>query len=804
MTRAPRLEQWVFWASFLFIFAFGVLQLAASVSWLHRTVPGFSMHHEGTVDPLLPGRWTGAGAGIQVGDRIVGMNGVPLASAADAYGRVAALPPGTPVTYDVVRADGSRLRRTVSTMRFEWRDWAGIPVLFWLVGMVHLLIGALVSSLKPGDPVARAHLWYCWLMAVYFLGVFDTFSTHGALSLLSLFAQGLLGAAALHLASLLPRPLPVAERRPWLRSLNWALGLATAVGTVAGYYYGYLFGSIKVILASAMVGGLALPLAALWASTSPASSGLERSQSRIILWGSVWAFLPSVVLMMLGIVLGSIPLDVPELAFVGLLLFPAAIGYAIARHRLFELDEVVLRTITYALLSGVLVAAYFLLTGALRSLWGSQPELVDVLVTALIAIAFAPLRDWIKARVNAVFFRTEYDLTRTVADFARMARQTLDRTELVSAFASLLQSALQPSYLVLLTRRESGPLALELATGEAGPEELSLEEPHLQALIRSERAIALGADLGLPFPDGLWLPLTLKGELHGCLIVGPRKSGLPYRSQARRLLASLGQQLALWLQNAQLVDQVIRQTKELEQIEALKQADRLKDEFLSIISHELRTPISIIKGFGSVLKVELDGRVTDQHHYYLDKMLSATGMLSYLVNDLLDMSRIRAGKLRLNPDALLFREVVEEVSGSLGPMASERGQVIVPDIPDDLPRVYGDRQRIAQVLANLLSNALKFSPDGGTIWVEARAEAGELLCEVRDEGCGIEPEDLPKLFQRFTQLDMTATRQTGGTGLGLSISKSLIEAQRGRIGVLSTPGRGSTFWFTLPLVSNDD
>ncbi|HEY9765525.1 MAG TPA: ATP-binding protein, partial [Chroococcales cyanobacterium] len=236
-----------------------------------------------------------------------------------------------------------------------------------------------------------------------------------------------------------------------------------------------------------------------------------------------------------------------------------------------------------------------------------------------------------------------------------------------------------------------------------------------------------------------------------------------------------------------------------EQIAALKQADILKDQFLSILSHELRTPINVVTGFGSILDDEIAGPLNEKQHDFLQKMLASADSLLLLVNDLLDMSRIQVGKFSISPLPMDFSEIAEGVIENLKPLAEKKGQKLLNLVPAELPTVTADDQRIAQVLNNLVGNAIKFTPPGGEISVKARIEGSFLFCEVEDNGPGIPPEDQKKLFTPFTQLDMSSTRRAGGTGLGLSIAKAIVTAHGGSIGVKSEVGKGSKFWFTLPL-----
>ncbi len=277
-----------------------------------------------------------------------------------------------------------------------------------------------------------------------------------------------------------------------------------------------------------------------------------------------------------------------------------------------------------------------------------------------------------------------------------------------------------------------------------------------------------------------------------------RKDGTPFWADA--VITALRDEHGNLLGYAKVTrDLTEREQLQRERIEALKEANKLKNQFISILSHELRTPINAITGFGSILDDEVVGPLTEIQHAYLQKMLAGADTLLSLVNDLLDMSRIQAGKFSLNPKPMAFRDLVKDVLSALRPLAESKHQSLMDDVPDDLPELVADPQRIRQVLLNLVSNAIKFTPAEGTIQVRAHLEPDAICCEVQDTGIGIAPPDVPKLFQPFTQLDMTSTRVAGGTGLGLTISKSLVEAHHGQIGVESKPGKGSTFWFTLPL-----
>jgi signal transduction histidine kinase len=203
-------------------------------------------------------------------------------------------------------------------------------------------------------------------------------------------------------------------------------------------------------------------------------------------------------------------------------------------------------------------------------------------------------------------------------------------------------------------------------------------------------------------------------------------------------------------------------------------------------------------GFSSVLEDELVGPVNDTQREYLLKILSGSDRMLHLVNDLLDFAKIQAGRLDISIGAASYAPLVEEVVSTLRPLADAKGITLEADVQvSDMAQI--DEMRVIQILTNLTSNAIKFTPVNGRVSLRAFIKGPEVITQVFDSGIGIAPEDIAKLFQRFQQVDMSTTRRVGGTGLGLSITKALVEAHGGQVGVLSEVGSGSTFWFTLPL-----
>ncbi len=315
--------------------------------------------------------------------------------------------------------------------------------------------------------------------------------------------------------------------------------------------------------------------------------------------------------------------------------------------------------------------------------------------------------------------------------------------------------------------------------------------------------------LTAPMPQGLVLvPLRSGAKLVGVLGVVP---GAQFGPDERAALEQAAPNLAIACDRGlahhntrRLAIEVRSTAKRLEQLNTdLDAAMKSKDQFLSNISHELRTPLNSIIGFTDLLLTEdLGAPLSAQQRDFLETVARNGRQLLQLINELLDLQRIAAGRMELHPESIELGGLLAEAAGNVQTQVQQhRHALVVTPPPPDL-RVHADRGRVRQVLLNLLSNAIKFTPDGGRITVAVatvNGGAGDFArIAVTDTGIGIAPEDQPKLFTEFSQLDASASRKYEGTGLGLALSRRLVEMQGGAIGVESVIGKGSTFWFTLP------
>jgi signal transduction histidine kinase len=305
--------------------------------------------------------------------------------------------------------------------------------------------------------------------------------------------------------------------------------------------------------------------------------------------------------------------------------------------------------------------------------------------------------------------------------------------------------------------------------------------------------------LGMRGPGAIFIaPMRARGRTLGTVTM-TRVPERAFTEADTQLAQDLADRAALAIDNAKLYahleERVAERTAELEAAnDRLRELDRLKGNFVNSVSHELRTPLTTIMGYAEFLEDGVAGPLTEEQRGFVQQIEASTGRLQRLVDDLLDFARIDAGTFTLRREPRDLCALLEAVAASLRPMVDESRLQLSLSCASEPCIASVDAQRLEQVLTNLVTNATKFTPAGGTISATVRREGEWVRVEVRDTGVGIAPEDLPRLFQRFSQLD----HLKGGTGLGLSISRALVEAHGGRMGVTSAPGEGSCFWFTLP------
>jgi signal transduction histidine kinase len=299
-------------------------------------------------------------------------------------------------------------------------------------------------------------------------------------------------------------------------------------------------------------------------------------------------------------------------------------------------------------------------------------------------------------------------------------------------------------------------------------------------------------------PDDRSGRATVTQDVIGVIYTDSSQATRPIGDVIRELVESIAIHAAISIENFLLRQEEMEHRLMEKEMEKLREIDRLKSDFVSHVSHELRTPLTAIKGSLDNMLDGLTGDLAEKQVRYLQRMKSNTNHLVRLINDLLDLSRIEAGQIALNPRPVALAPLVAEVCDSLRPLAMAKQITLAAEAPDGLT-VMADRDRLTQILLNLAGNALKFTPSGGRVAVRADSAGDVVRIAVADNGAGLDPREQSRIFERFYQAKSADGGPTLGTGLGLSITKSLVELHGGGIAVESTVGGGSTFTVTLPV-----
>jgi signal transduction histidine kinase/DNA-binding response OmpR family regulator len=404
----------------------------------------------------------------------------------------------------------------------------------------------------------------------------------------------------------------------------------------------------------------------------------------------------------------------------------------------------------------------------------------------------------------------------TAAEIARDTTSTLSQDILLSRIVNLLKDRFGFYHCSIFLLNESNQFAIiEESTGEAG--KLMKQNKHKLAvgsksvigscLASGQPIIVNDSNLSpvfLPNPllpdtrSEMGIPLKIGGHIIGALDLHSTSTNA-FSENELTVLQILTDQISVAIENARAFS--ISQKA----VQEMRELDRVKSQFLANMSHELRTPLNSVIGFSRVILKGIDGPINKVQEQDITSIYNSGMNLLNMINEILDLSKIEAGKMELQLEDISIAEVIAKAISTATGLINDKPIELIQKIPNDLPSVKADEIKLGQIVLNLLSNAIKFTERGSvTIEVEITKDENlnpELRVLVSDSGVGIAPADQAKLFQRFSQVDDSPTRKTGGTGLGLSISRSLIELHGGKIGLLnSQPGKGSTFYFTLPVI----
>ncbi|MBL7155034.1 MAG: GAF domain-containing protein [Candidatus Portnoybacteria bacterium] len=505
-------------------------------------------------------------------------------------------------------------------------------------------------------------------------------------------------------------------------------------------------------------------------------------------------------------------------------LYPAIIGYAILKYRLMDIRMAIKRSTIFSGVVIMITAAYalaaFLLSWVVfGGVYTFRTQIIVGLIVAfLVAIGFRPLYDWLKRITDTFLFKGEYKPQELMADISDVLSRTLDLDKVIGILREQISRALRVGKMEVVVLEEDGSQISKAALGKLiayfkkQREVLVLEE------LKRKQAEKVGFDKGLllirdleKLKTALAVPLLVKEKLVGLFLLGAKKSGDMFTNEDIKTLEAIAAQAAIAVENARLYEEmkdfsktlqkeVNRQTKSLREANIrLEQLDKAKSEFISLASHQLRTPLSIIKGYISMILEGTWGETNKKQKEHLEKVYLSNERLIKLVEDLLTVSRIESGRLDFNFQPLALDNLTESMVKEFSQMSAKKGlylKYLKPEKP--LPLVKVDSLKIRQVIQNLIENAIHYTKKGGAT-ILLKAEKNKVRFSIQDTGIGISSEEQVTLFEKFSRGKEVTKMHTEGAGLGLYLAAKLIDAHQGKIWVESQgKGKGSTFYFELP------
>ncbi len=554
-----------------------------------------------------------------------------------------------------------------------------------------------------------------------------------------------------------------------------------------------------------------------------------RAQLMIILWAVAIA---AVALMSANLIVPqltsseTINLFAGNVSYIGLLFFIALITYAIVKHRLFDVRLVVARSIAYIFVLSALVILYGALSIVISLILpGGQtiPPLERVLYVTLAIIAalvFPVLKRFFDKLTNRLFYRDAYDPQELLNRLNKVLVTTADLNRLLNSVVETVSNSLKCEFFIVALIDQEGRPSHIVGNANKKFSSEDIKIAHARS-VRSKNHSSIIATDELDYDEAnlrkvlekndiaVLVQLSASGRDMGHLILGPKKSGNPYTTQDITIIETIANELVIAIQNAlrfeeietfnatlqQKVDDATRKLRRTN--DKLRQLDETKDDFISMASHQLRTPLTSVKGYVSMVLDGDAGDLTPLQKKLLNQSFISAQRMVYLISDLLNVSRLRTGKFVIEPVPTNLANMVAEEVKQLVETAKGRNLELTYHKPEHFPTLRLDETKTRQVIMNFIDNAIYYTPSGGHITISLVDKQQSIELAVIDDGIGVPKSEQHHLFSKFYRANNAKRARPDGTGLGLFMAKKVIIAQGGAVIFKSQEGKGSMFGFTF-------
>jgi signal transduction histidine kinase len=553
------------------------------------------------------------------------------------------------------------------------------------------------------------------------------------------------------------------------------------------------------------------------------SSGIVKTQIRYMFWGASLSaaigFFVNGILLFLGHWEYA---SLGPLSIVFLMLFTA---YAIVKHKMMDIRLVVARSLAYAILVAILAGFYAVSVLAIERIFFPSSlnsfdltqGIIRTILAVIMAFSFQPLRKWITKVTDKIFFKNQYDPEQLLDTLSHTIGSSIVLIELVYKTLDLLMDQMKITRGIFVILNENGTIYNSQYSGyKVAPQ------------VKHEDMEKLGKDGVLIFDEleegshyknllrkydvSVSVPLKTDSGAEGILLLGEKASGDMFSQNDMKVFEIIAPELAVAITNAKsfekiekfnvtLRQEVKKATSELEKKnEQLRELDKAKDEFISMASHQLRTPLTAIKGYLSMLLEGDAGEIKVSQYDFVNEAFSGANRMVGLINDLLNVSRMETGRFFLEPVEVDMEKLVAEEVKQLENHAKEKKLYLKYEISGKTPHIWADETKIRQVVMNFIDNALYYTTEGG-VKVTLDHDKTDVIFKVEDTGIGVPKEQQKNLFTKFYRADNARHVRPDGTGLGIYLAKRVMDDHCGTVLFHSVEGKGSTFGFKIPIKS---
>jgi signal transduction histidine kinase len=555
------------------------------------------------------------------------------------------------------------------------------------------------------------------------------------------------------------------------------------------------------------------------------SSKPDKSKIRLMILGMIIFVTSEVIFNLLLPVLG-----VDNLYYLGdysIIFFLGFTAFAIIKHRLFDVRFAVIRAVTYALSLSVITGLYFLLAFAVsKFIFGETSDTfsrgpADIGLVVLLALSFQPIKRFFDRITNKLFFKDNYSSSDFFSRLNRVITLTTDLRSLLIGSANEIETTLKIEQVYFVVLKQNGRL---ITAGTNKHNHIPRKDVDaiddyivnrgsssiVRPLLDKEKQQLHMSRLMQSYKTEIIVPLLLSDQRIGYLCLGDKKSS-NFNSRDVVILESVADELTIAIQNALAVEEIRELNATLQQRitnatrelrtsnNMLRHLDKAKDEFVSMASHQLRTPLTSIKGYISMVIEGDAGKVSDMQKQLLNEAFISSERMVHLINDFLNVSRIQTGKFIIDRSPVDLSKIVEQEIDSLQSSAVARDLKYKYNKPKDFPILNVDEGKLRQVIMNFADNALYYSHENTVIEVDLVVEGKEIIYTVKDTGIGVPKAEQEHLFSKFFRATNAKVQRPDGTGVGLYLAKRIITGHGGKVVFKSVEGKGSTFGFRLPI-----